>query len=69
MIDLTTLTKADVGKLVRYTAPHGATETGLIRGWNHKYISVLYYGGSEAAKATSPQDLEFVETAPHPSVH
>lgn len=60
MIDPKTLTRADVGRLVRYTSGHGETETGTISGWNEEYVFVRY-GGSLTGKATSPAQLEFIE--------
>lgn len=60
VIDPKTLTEEHVGRMVRYTAQHGETETGTISGWNEEYIFVRY-GGSITGKATSPEQLELIE--------
>lgn len=59
MIDPKALTEKDKGKLVRYTAGHGETETGIISSWNSKNIFVRYKANTWGT-ATSPEDLEFV---------
>lgn len=60
MIDPKTLTREHVGRMVRYTALHGETETGTISGWNEEYIFVRY-SSSITGKATSPEQLDFID--------
>jgi hypothetical protein len=60
VIDPKGLGPEHIGRLVRYTALHGETETGNISGWNEQYIFVRY-GGSITGKATSPEQLELIE--------
>jgi len=46
----------NIGKLVVYTAPHGAREDGVITSVGDAYVFVRYSGDSHS-KATMPQDL------------
>lgn len=68
MIDIAKLSKdKDIGKWVEYKASHGATERGRIKGWNNKFIFVVYKCGGEwdrfknfTGQATYPRDLKFI---------
>lgn len=58
MIDLSTLTPADIGRQVLYTGlPH---QPGTITSWNPEFIFVRY-GKNPVGSATSPKDLVFYE--------
>jgi hypothetical protein len=62
MIDITELTDAAKGKLVRYTPPHknAESENGTISSWNGDYVFVRYGGPRVTPAATDPERLEFV---------
>lgn len=68
MIDLTQLTKKDVGKWVEYHGRGGEVEHGRIKSWNDEFIFVVYRCNNEwdrfqdfTAAATDPKDLIFLE--------
>ena len=48
-----------IGDGVVYTPRHGASEDGVITGVGHLYVFVRYRG-DVSAKATNPDDLEFL---------
>jgi hypothetical protein len=70
MIDITTLTEADKGREVRYTA-WGEIQYGHITSWNDGFIFVRYHHHiniesqvqtarhGTTSEATRPEDLEF----------
>ena len=67
MIEISKLTKGDVGKWVKYT-DFSKTEIGKIKSWNNKFIFVVYSCNYDwnnfrnyTAAATSPEDLLFCE--------
>lgn len=69
MIDIAQLRKEEhIGKWVEYTGGAGEKERGRIKGWNDKYIFVVYKCAGEwhrfqdfTGQATDPQDLVFVD--------
>ncbi len=68
MIDINELTDSDVGRWVKYQAPHGAVEMGRIKSWNDKFVFVCYDPTGKyldnwqnyTAAATKPSSLEFI---------
>ena len=56
MILLSTLSEADLGRLVVYTPHTGPTERGIITSWNEEFIFVRY-GTNPQGNPTSPHDL------------
>ena len=66
-IEITSLTKADVGRWVSYLPSHGKPEFGRIKGWGTTTVFVVYCLGKYAKRwqdytgaATNPEDLVFV---------
>ena len=66
MIDITKLTKDDVGKWVTY-AGYQKLEQGRIKSWNDKWIFVVYHCDNKwdefknyTGCATNPEDLTFI---------
>jgi len=67
MIDLVGLRKSDIGRWVEYAATFGDAERGKLKGWNDKFIFVVYKCAGEwnrfkdyTGQATSPEDLKFI---------
>ena len=66
MIDINTLTEADVGRWVNYTPTVGPKEPGRLRSWNDKWVFIVYKCDNQwnrfqdfTAAATDPDELEF----------
>lgn len=67
MIDISKLTKEDVGRWVIYTSSGGdKVEEGKIKSWNDTNIFVVYHCNDEwdrfqdfTGAATHPEDLEW----------
>jgi hypothetical protein len=64
-LELSALTKAEVGRRVVYRAQHAdaVDEHGVISSWNDEYVFVRY-GADIHTKATNPEDLEWFHGAP-----
>jgi hypothetical protein len=68
MIDIRSLTDADRGRWVEYSArPCSEPERGRIKSWNERFIYVVYRCGgywddyqNYTAAPTLPEDLQFV---------
>ena len=63
-INITDLTKKDIGRWVAYTSLFGDEEKGRIKSWNDKYIFVVYKCDNNwdrfqdyTGAATKPEDL------------
>jgi len=70
MIDISKLTKDDVGKWVLYT-DFSKTEIGKLKSWNDRFIFVVYSCNHDwndfenyTAAATRPEDLIFSKVEP-----
>ncbi len=68
MIKLEKLTDKDIGRWVIYSGSGGEVEIGRIKGWNGKYIFVVYKCNNEwsrfqdfTAAATRPIALRFTK--------
>ena len=68
MIDLAQLEKSNIGDWVEYRGGAGEVERGRLKGWNDKFIFVVYKCGGEWERfqdftgvATSPKDLRFIK--------
>lgn len=68
MIDISTLTDADIGRWVWYTDGAGAKERGKLKSWKPDLIYVVYNANDNwdgdhwkdyTAASTRPEDLEF----------
>ena len=66
-MDIQGLTKADIGKWVKYTPSAGESEVGRIKSWNDRWIFVVYHCAGMWDKyleytgaATNPKDLIFI---------
>lgn len=59
MIEISKITKADIGRgVVYYSSGGDKTEEGVVSSWNDTFIFVRY-GDERQAKATNPKDLEW----------
>lgn len=67
MIDIAKLRKEDIGRWVEYRGYGGELERGRLKGWNDKFIFVVYRCDSEwyrfqdfTGVATCQEDLSFI---------
>jgi hypothetical protein len=51
-------TEEDIGRAVKYTAPHGAQEYGRITSYNDSFVFVRY-GAGDTSAATKREQLEW----------
>ena len=66
MIDISKLTKKDIGKYVEYTNPYSDIKLGRIKSWNDEFIFIVYRCATQwddfnnyTGVATKPDDLQF----------
>lgn len=57
MIDIATLTEADVGRNITYHREHCKREFGQLSSWNDKFVFVRFKGPN--GEACEPEDVSF----------
>lgn len=57
MIEINTLTEADIGRNVIYHREFCRQETGKLSSWNHKFVFVRFKGPT--GEACEPNDVSF----------
>lgn len=57
MIDISKLTKEDIGRNVTYHREYCDKEYGVLSSWNDKYVFVRFRGPN--GEACSPEDVSF----------
>lgn len=58
MIDISKLTKADVGRKVRYHREYCDEELGELSSWNHRVVFVRFKGPN--GEGCEPCDVSFI---------
>ena len=71
MIAIKDLQESDIGRWVEYRGSGGEVEQGKLKGWNDRFIFVVYKCAGQWTKfklytgqATKPEDLHFLKKIP-----